>query len=139
LGYYVRILSPSENVPSISRVKEALSHTNLAGNLVLESGPENDWIQLTLSHPDGTEIANIERDSAARNDLVPAEIEEFIDEIADAKPATAVAWLADYLPSVKTIYALQILNGINTGDGWDVFGTVKELIFTGGRNFPSGR
>jgi hypothetical protein len=130
VGYYIRILSPSENVPSVARMKTALANENLAGTLTLESGADDDWTQVILAHKDGPGIADIERNAGSSNDLVSEEIVELLEEIADCKPASAAAWLAEYLPTVKTIYAFQILSGTDEKNGWNILGKVKDSIFT---------
>jgi hypothetical protein len=129
VGYYIRILSPSEKVPSIAQIRTALAKEKLAGTLTVESGGDDEWTQVILAHKDGPEIANIER-NASSNDLVSEEIEEFLEEIIDCKPPSAAGWLADYLPTVKTIYAFQLLSGTDEENGWDILGKVKDSIFT---------
>jgi hypothetical protein len=132
VGYYIRILSPSERVPSIAKIKAALSKASMAGTLSVESGTDDNWTQLILVHKDGPEIAAIERNvnAASSNDLASEEIEEFLEVIADCKPPSAAAWLAEYLPTVKTIYAFQLLSGTDVKNGWDVLYKVKNSIFT---------
>jgi hypothetical protein len=130
VGYYIRILSPSEKVPSVARMRTALTKEKLAGTLTVEGGTDDDWTQVVLAHKDGPEIADIERNAAATNDLVSEEIEEFLEEIPDCKPPSAAAWLAEYLPTVKTIYAFQLLSGTDEKNGWDILGKVKDSIFT---------
>jgi len=130
LGYYIRILSPSDKVPSVARMRTALAKENLAGTLTAETGAEDDWNQVILAHKDGPEIAAIERNAALSNELVTEETDEFLEDIADCKPASAAAWLAEYLPTVKTIYAFQLLSGTDVKNGWDILGKVKNSIFT---------
>lgn len=129
VGYYIRILSPSEKVPSVARMRTALTKEKLAGKLTVEAGADDDWTQVILAHKDGPEIADIERNAASANELVSEEIEEFLEEIAECKPASAAAWLAEYLPTVKTIYAFQLLSGTDEKNGWDILGNVKDSIF----------
>ena len=129
MGYYIRILSPSEKVPSIARIRKTLSTEGLTATLTVESGTDDNWTQVVLAHKDGPEIADIERNASSSNDLVSAEIEEFLEEIADCKPASAAAWLAEYLPTVKTIYAFQFLSGTDEKNGGDILGKVKDSIF----------
>jgi hypothetical protein len=130
VGYYIRILSPSDQVPSIARIRTALAEENLAGTLTVESGSEDDWTQISLAHAaNGPSIANIERDFASSGDLVSEEIEEFLEDIAECKPPTAAAWLAEYLPTVRTIYAFQLLSGTDVKNGWAILGKVKDSIF----------
>lgn len=129
MGYYIRILTPSEKVPSLAKIRTFLAKAKLAATLSVETGTNDDWTQVLLAHKDGPEIADIERNAASSNDLVSEEIEEFLEEIADCKPASAVAWLAEYLPKVKTIYAFQLLSGTDVKNGWAILGGVKESIF----------
>lgn len=130
MGYYIRILSPSEKAPSVARMRAALADENLAATLTVETGTEDNWTQVILAHRDGPEIADIERNTASSNELVSEEIDEFLEEIADCKPASAAAWLAEYLPTVRTIYAFQLLSGTDVKSGWDILGKVKNSIFT---------
>jgi hypothetical protein len=111
-------------------MRTALTKENLAGTLTLETGADDDWTQVILAHKDGPEIAAIQRDAASSNDLVSEEIDEFLEDIADCKPASAAAWLAKYLPTVKTIYAFQLLSGTDVKNGWEFLGKVKDSIFT---------
>lgn len=128
MGYYVRILSPSERVPSIARIKEELAIADLAATLDLDAGSEESWTEFMLSHADGTRIASIERDSASSGDLVAREIDFFLEQIADGQPSSAAAWLAEYLPTVKTIYAFQVLSGTYGKNGWDILGNVQDTV-----------
>ncbi len=128
MGYYIRILSPSECVPSVARLEAALAGDKLAATLTIDEGTEEDWTQILLSHDDGSEIAVIERNATSSNDLVAAEIEEFLEEVVDCKPSTAASWLAVYLPKTKTIYAFQLLHGTDHKNGWEILGKVKDSI-----------
>ncbi len=130
MGYYIRILSPSEKIPSLATVRTALARAKLAGTLTADSETDDDWSQVILVHKDGREIANIERNSESSSGLVVAEIGEFLEEIADRKPASAAAWLAEYLPTVRTIYAFQLLSGTDVENGWEILGNVKNSIFS---------
>ena len=82
------------------RIRSVPARKQFAATLTVEAGAEDDWAQLLLSHVGGPDIAVIERNAAASSDLVSAEVEEFLEEIADCKPAAAAAWLAEYLPNV---------------------------------------
>src|SRR5258708_25716491 len=98
--------------------------------LTVKTGADDDWSHVILAHKDGPEIADIERNAASSNDLVSEEIDEFLEEIANCKPASAAAWLAEYLPTVKTVYAFQVLSDTDVKNGWDILGKVKDSIFT---------
>ena len=128
MGYYIRVLSPSaEVVPhSVLNADLAAEHPNAA--LTIEDGSEPQWEQLVLRHPDGSEIAVVERNSKA-GDVVNEEIDEFIEEVGGCQPQSSVEWLQKYLPTVRTIYAFQILSGTESEDGWKIFGTLKSAVW----------
>ncbi|MFN7770794.1 MAG: hypothetical protein ACK5UC_26655 [Planctomycetaceae bacterium] len=128
MGHYIRILTPSETVPSIARIRTALSNDAPLGQLQVEAGPDEKWTQISVVHESGEIVADIERNSSSDGDLVAEEIEEFLEEIEDCKPANAAVWLAEYLPNVKTIYAFQLLGGTEEEQGWEILGTVKNSI-----------
>jgi hypothetical protein len=129
MGHYIRILTPSETVPSIARIRTALSNDAPLGQLQVEAGPDEKWTQISVVHESGEIVADIERNSSSDGDLVAEEIEEFLEEIEDCKPANAAVWLAEYLPNVKTIYAFQLLGGTEEEQGWEILGTAKDSIF----------
>jgi hypothetical protein len=128
MSYYVRVLSLSDGTPPVARLQTALSKNKLAAKLSIDDGTNEDWTQLLLCHEDGSEIAVIERNAASSTDLVEAEIQEFLDEIADCKPPSAAEWLAEYFPKVRTIYAFQLLHGTDVKNGWEILGTVKDAL-----------
>lgn len=108
MGYYVRVLSPA-----VSRVPaNDLSSLVQTSFLRVEAGTSEEWEQLVLNHQDGREIALIERNEVVDGSLADQEIGEFIEEIGDWKPISAVAWLRNYLRQVKTVYAFQVLSGV---------------------------
>lgn len=128
MGHYIRILTPSETGPSIARIRAALSSNAPLGQLEVEAGPDEGWTQISVVHESGEVVADIERNSASDGDLIAEEIEEFREEIKDCEPASAAAWLADYLTNIKTIYAFQLLSGTEADQGWEILGTVKDSI-----------
>ena len=70
MGYYIRILSPSDRVPSLAKLRSDLSEAELSADLEIESGKQEDWSRLVLSHQNGAEIAHIERNGAATSKLL---------------------------------------------------------------------
>src|SRR5881398_3550554 len=115
MGYYLRLLAPSDDLPDFNQL--AMSVIGMPGvSLAIEAGDPDDWTQLLLAHDDETPIAQIERNLVAPDELGEEEIAELLDEIDDAKPASAVAWLQEYLPTVKCIYAFQVLSGTDQAD-----------------------
>lgn len=134
MGYYIRVLATSAKLPRVAFLRRAL-HAAGFGELELEStsGKDTSWTQLELRHHDETPICLIERDPVKKGALGEAEIEELIIGSQDCEPASAVAWLQDYLPKVKCIYAFQILSGANE-DGWDAVNLLQHEL----RDFADG-
>ena len=127
MGYYIRLLSPSDALPSFEHLQASLRSFGPV-SLVVEEGDPADWKQLLIAHADETPIASIERDVVRPGELGAEEIAEFIDEIADGKPASAAAWLEDYLATVQCIYAFPILSGADKDDGWSAVYAVRGAI-----------
>ncbi len=128
MGYYIRVLSPSLRIPSLAKLQEALVRSNWPAKLTLEAGPEEAWERLLLSHADDIEITDIERSTTDASDVAANELDEFLIEAEEGEPRSAAAWLVDYLPTVKTIYAFQLLSGVDVEGGWEILGQVKEAI-----------
>ena len=114
MGYYIRVLGKTlGNIP-LNQLREAAKPAVLH----ISEGNGDAWEQITLSHKSGQEIAIIERNPVVEGRLGAEELREFIDEVPHYKPETAASWLQQYLPSVKVIYAFQLLGGTDVDDGW---------------------
>jgi hypothetical protein len=129
MGYYIRILSPSDLCVAFSELQASLVQLEPRASLAIESGTDTEWDQLILSHQDGTAIALLERNPVNEGSLGAEELIEFKEEIADCAPASAVAWLLEYFPRVRTIFAFQVLSGTESEGGWDILGALKEAIW----------
>jgi hypothetical protein len=129
MGYRVRVLSTSDQHIPLIKLEDALKRDNLEAKFEVDPGQEASWEQITLCHIDGTAISSIERNPVIPGSLGEAEIEEFGEEIEGERPENAVAWLKDYFERVRTIYALQVLNGTYVGNGWDILGCAKGAIW----------
>lgn len=73
--------------------------------------------RIVLTHESGQEIAVIEKNPTV-DGLGADELQEFIEEVAHYEPKSAASWLQDFLPTVKVIYAFQLMNGTDVNDGW---------------------
>ena len=124
MGYYTRILSPLKRVVSVNKLQNSLKKQSLEASFAVETGTEDDWTALVLAHNAGPEIAAIERNPVGPDTLGAEEIDEFLEEIAECKPAYAATWLSNYLPKVKTIYAFQWLAGTDVKNGRCILGSV---------------
>ena len=128
MGYYIRVLGKRDVPLSIDTLRACLP-TNPAVEINEESSDRSGWSQLILRHSDGTEIAIVERNPVFPGELGAEEIDEFIDEVQDAQPASASRWLVDYLPSVAVIYAFQLLGGTDVKDGWNAVHALRSCIW----------
>ena len=113
MPYYIRVLGRNlDNIP-LEELRQ------VSQPAVLHSEKDGDaWEQLILAHKSGQEIAIIEKNPVLEGLLGAEELQEFTDEIPDYKPESAATWLQEYLPSVKVIYAFQLLSGTDVEDGW---------------------
>lgn len=127
MGHYIRILSHNPVRVRMSRLTEALEELGAPVALSGDSD-ETNWRQMILAHPEGKDIAVVECDLVEPGSLAEEELGELIEDIADARPASAAAWLKTYLPKVKAIYAIQVVAGANEGEGWDVIDTVRNVL-----------
>lgn len=127
MGYYIRVLSTSQEVVPFSTLVKALS--GFKATLTVEAGDEGSWEQLVLRHSDGREIAAIERNPVNDGSLGSEELDEFRDELEDARPTSAAVWLTDYFERVRCIYACQLLSGTDHMNGWEIFGAIKNALW----------
>ena len=114
MGYYIRVLGKNLGDIPLDKLREA-SHPAV---LHISEGNGDSWQQLTLSHNSGQEIAIIEKNPVVEGQLGAEELREFVDEVPHYKPESAATWLQRYLPTVKVIYAFQLLKGTDVSDGW---------------------
>lgn len=114
----MRVFGENDQPVPLQPLREHLKARSPKTELRLETGTEDEWSQIILSHISGPEIALIERDEVREGELGKDELQEFIDEVEGYSPATAAAWLKKNLPSVKVIYAFQLLSGTEVNDGW---------------------
>jgi hypothetical protein len=129
MGYYIRVLTRSKKIIPLSQLQKDLKKEGQDFSLTLERGTPKAWDQLLLSHSKGPEVAVVERNPVEKESLGQAELLEFLIDIQGEKPESAVAWLGQYLPKVKTIYAFQILKGAHVKDGWSGANCVRDSLW----------
>ena len=132
MGYYTRVLSKDEEFPTVDELVHMIAEKHPSYKLSIEDESEQDWDILLLSGRDEVEVALIERNSVTPGSLGEESIGEFIEEIQDCKPKTGVAWLQEYLETVKTIYAFQHLQGSDTEEGGDVLHALRSALWSRG-------
>jgi hypothetical protein len=107
MGDYLRLLTLSDRVIPLADLQRAASsgavwsvdHPGMLGNY-LAIGPK--------IHENQNVWATVERNPVGPNTLGAEEVAEFIDSLDAGGPPSAARWLADYLESVRAIYAIRI-------------------------------
>lgn len=132
MGYYTRILSKHEDFPSLEELSEFLAAEHSSVKLTIEEGDEEQWETLLLSGHGEIEIALLERNPVSEGSLGRDEIAEFIEETADCKPESGVAWLHEFLAETKTIYAFQHLVGSETEEGLAALHALRTFLWQRG-------
>ena len=130
MGYYTRVLTTEEKCISVEELQRVLQKAGFAAMLDIEDGESEDWEQLTLKHPDGLEIASIERNPVSADSLGAEELEEFESELEDACPPSGADWLRSFFPRVRCIYAFQHLSGTESKQGFEVLSALKNSIWS---------
>lgn len=107
MGDYLRLLTVNDRDVPLAALQRAVpfgavwsvDHPGMLGNY-LAMGPEFGDLQNVW--------ATIERNPVGPNTLGAEEVAEFIDSLESGGPPSAVRWLADYLETVRAIYAIRI-------------------------------
>lgn len=128
MGYYVRILGRKLAHFTADELQQALANSNVAAKVESADLHTYDWEFIDLLHPDGTPIVQIQQNGVTPGSLGQEEITEFLDEISEMQPVSAVAWLQSYLPTIRTILAFQIFNGSQTQRGWEKVDIVLRIL-----------
>ena len=125
MGYYIRVLGKKlHNIP-VQELREVTQPFVLS----ISEGDDDAWEQPTLAHKSGQAIAVVEKNPVSEGQLGAEELREFFDEVSHYKPATAVTWLQHYLPTVKVIYAFQLLSGTDVDDGWMALHSLYSAVW----------
>jgi hypothetical protein len=132
VGYYTRVLSKDDSSPSLEELAAFIAEQHPGFKLSIEDESEEEWETILLSSNDDVEIALIEHNPVKNGSVGQDEVAEFIEEIQDCKPDSGVAWLTEYLASVKTIYAFQHLQGSETEEGGNALHALRSAIWERG-------
>jgi hypothetical protein len=132
LPYYTRVLSKQEQFPSFNEIAQLIRDGHPGFRLTIESGEDEDWETLLLSSNDEVEVAVLERNPVYDGSTSKDEIADFLEDLQDCKPESGVAWLAEYLAEVKTVYAFQHLQGADTEDGGNALHALRAALWERG-------
>ena len=128
MPYYTRVLTQQEDYPSVEELAQFIHAEHPDYKLTLEDGTEEEWESLLLSGNDEVEVAVLERNPIFDGSLGQDEIADFILDLEECKPESGVQWLTDFLGEVKTIYALQHLQGAETVDGSNALHALRSHL-----------
>ena len=132
MGYYTRVLSKDEAFPSFEELAELIRAQHPEFRLSLESGDEEEWESLLLSSVDEVEVAVLERNPVTDGSTGQDEIADFLEDTQDCKPESGVAWLAEFLADVKTVYAFQHLQGAEMEEGGNALHALRSALWERG-------
>ena len=132
MAYYTRVLSKDDAFPSIEELRDVLGTAHPGFRLTLEAGEEDEWESLLLASNDQVEVAVLERNPVEIGSVGQDAVAEFEDELEDCKPDSGVAWLMEYLSEVKTVYALQHLQGADTEEGGNALHALRSALWERG-------
>ena len=122
MGYYVRLLSPSEKTISFGAIKKEVE------TIRLTAGSEEEWEDISISGPSEIPISILSR-IAAGSEAGASAISKLKDGISGAYPASAREWIKTYVSKVKTIYAFQLLTeNLTTDAEWRTLGHIQNLL-----------
>ena len=132
MPYYTRVLSKDEEFPAFDELAQLIASEHPGFKLTIEEGEEEAWETLLLASHDDVEVALIERNPVADGSAGQDEIADFLEDMQDCKPESGVAWLAEYLAEVKTIYAFQHLQGAETVEGGNALHALRSALWERG-------
>ena len=132
MAYYTRVLSKDEEFPTFEELAELIQANHPDFKLAVEEGSEEEWETLLLSGNDEVEVALIERNPVYDGSVGQDDIADFLEDLQDCKPETGVQWLEDYLTEVRTIYAIQHLQGADTEDGGNALHALRSALWERG-------
>ncbi len=132
MPYYSRVLSKDDEFPSFEELAEFVRSEHPDFKLNIEEGTEEEWEILLLSSNDEIEVAMLERNPVMDGSMGQDQIADFLEDLVDCKPNSAVQWLEDYLLSVKTVYAFQHLQGAELVDGGNALHALRSLLWERG-------
>ncbi|HWE84661.1 MAG TPA: hypothetical protein VG267_06935 [Terracidiphilus sp.] len=132
MGYYTRVLSKDAEFPSFEELAQFIRSNHPDYKLTIEEGGEEEWETALLSGNDEVEVALVERLPVADGSLGQDAVADFVEDTQDSKPESGVAWLHEFLADVKTIYAIQHLQGSETVDGSNALHALRAHLWERG-------
>lgn len=131
MSYFLRILSPSAEPLSVAPIVNRLRAKGLTDVGLACAGEKSAWDSLLLRQGGaGNVIAEVERLLVRPGSPGEADLGMLVRLAEKAQPLSAAAWLASFLPSVRTVWGFNIYAGLNEEGGWAALGAVKDAIWS---------
>lgn len=134
MAYYTRVLSKQTEFPALDELASSLAVEHPGCTLTVEEGSEEDWESLLLAGDDDVEIAVIERNPVTEGSVGEDEIADLMQDVEDCKPESAARWLEEYLAEVKTVYAIQHLQGSELVEGGNALNALRAALWERGES-----
>jgi hypothetical protein len=132
MPHFTRVLSKDEAFPSVEELRAVLQSAHPGLRLMIESGDEDEGEELLLATEDEVEVAVLQRQPVFDGSAGQDELADLLEDIVDTRPATAAAWLEDYLAEVKTVYVFQHLQGAELEDGGNALHALRAALWERG-------
>ena len=122
MSYYVRLLTPSEEIVPFDEIKKQGNYIRLA------SGTDTAWEHLEIFEPEDNLIATLDRLLVSPGSPGEQVLEKLKDLIRGCYPENTREWVRNYLSRVKTIYTFQLIGDSIDKNGWPVLGRIQNLL-----------
>lgn len=132
MAYYTRVLSKDEEFPEFAELAQFVRSEHPDYRLTIEEGSEEEWETLLLAGDDEVEVALIERRPVFDGSTGQDDLADLVEDLKGVKPESGVKWLEEYLAEVKTVYALQHLQGSETVDGGNALHALRAFLWERG-------
>ncbi len=107
MGDYLRLLTVNDRDIPLATLQRAVPFGAVWS--VDHPGTLGNYLAIGQELQDLDKVwATVERNPVGPNTLGAEEVAEFIDSLESGGPPSAVRWLADYLESIRAIYAIRI-------------------------------
>jgi hypothetical protein len=122
MGYYVRLLTASEEVVPFAEIEKQGKFIRLV------SGTDNSWEGLEIFEPENNLIATLNRLVVSPGSPGEKELARVKDLIRGCYPENAREWVRSYLSRIRVIYNFQLIGDSVTTKGWPVLGRMQNLL-----------
>jgi hypothetical protein len=128
MGYFIRVLGIYTDAISAPEMEAALEREGLKATIVADHDDET-WSVLDVEAPNGSKLAQIEKNFIFKGCLAQLELEEFRVLIREHQPLSAVEWLDHYFGRIKVVYAFRVLDAALIDFNLEIVHALKRAIW----------